>query len=64
MSPDVRTAILGAGLAFCILFAGLSVLAIFDAITGFGVFLGIVSLVIVGMIGLGLFGAMRNPPRR
>ncbi len=64
MSDDVRTAILGAGIAFCILFGGISVVAIFEAATGTGVFLGIVSLVIVGMIMLGLIGAMRNPPRR
>jgi hypothetical protein len=64
VSPDVRTAILGAGLAFCILFAGVSIFAIFDGASDFGVFLGIVSLIIVGMIMLGLFGAMRNPPRR
>ena len=64
MSDDVRTAILGAGIAFCILFAGISLVAIFEATTGTGVFLGIVSLAIVGMIALGLIGAMRNPPRR
>jgi len=64
MSDDVRTAILGAGIAFCILFAGISLVAIFEAATGTGVFLGILSLVIVGMIMLGLIGAMRNPPRR
>lgn len=64
MSDDVRTAILGAGLAFCILFAGLSVVAIFEAVSTTGVVLGIVSLAIIGMIMLGLIGAMRNPPRR
>ena len=64
MNPDVRTAILGAGLAFCILFAGAAIFAMLDNASSFGIFLGIVSLLIVGMIMLGLFGAMRNPPRR
>jgi hypothetical protein len=64
VNPDVRSAVLAAGLAFCILFAGVSLFAIFDRASGFGVFLGVVSLFIVGMIMLGLIGAMRNPPRR
>jgi hypothetical protein len=64
MSSEVRTAILGVGLAFCILFAGISIYAIADAATGTGVFLGLLSLVLDGMILLGLIGAMRNPPGR
>ncbi len=64
MSDDVRTAILAAGFAFCILFAGLSVVAILEAVSTTGVLLGVVSLGITGMIMLGLIGAMRNPPRR
>lgn len=64
MSDDVRTAILAMGLAFCILFAGISVVAIFESISATGVVLGIISLAIIGMIMLGLIGAMRNPPRR
>ncbi len=62
MSPDTRGAILGAGIAFCILFGGISIVAIVEALTPFGVFLGIVSFVIIAMIALGLIGAMRNPP--
>ena len=65
MSDDVRTAILAAGLAFCILFAGASLVAIFDSGPSTrGVILGGLSLAIVGMIMLGLIGAMKNPPRR
>lgn len=63
MSPDVRTAILAAGIAFCILFGAAAIVAMFEAVTGFGVVLGVISLLIIGMILLGLIGAMRNPPR-
>lgn len=64
MSHGVRAAILVVGLAFCILFAGLSVIAILEAVSTTGILLGIISLAITGMIMLGLIGAMRNPPRR
>jgi hypothetical protein len=65
MNPDVRTAILAAGLSFCILFAGASLVAIFDSGPSTrGLVLGGLSLAIDGMIMLGLIGAMRNPPRR
>ncbi len=65
MSEDVRTAILTVGLCFCVLFAGISIVAIFDSgPSGRGIFLGGLSLAIVGMIMLGLWGAIRNPPRR
>ena len=64
MSPDARSAILGAGIAFCVLFGGLSLVAIFEAETSFGVVLGFISFAIVAMIMLGLIGAMRNPPPR
>jgi hypothetical protein len=63
VNPDVRSAILAAGLAFCILFGAAAIVAIFESVTGFGVVLGLISLAIVGMIALGLIGAMRNPPR-
>jgi hypothetical protein len=63
MSPDVRAAILAAGIAFCLLFGAAAIVAILEAVTGFGVVLGVISLLIIGMILLGLIGAMRNPPR-
>jgi hypothetical protein len=63
VNPDVRSAILAAGLAFCILFGAAAIVAIFESVTGFGVVLGLISLAIVVMIMLGLIGAMRNPPR-
>lgn len=65
MSDDVRTAILGAGIAFCILFGAATVVAVVETgPSGSGLFLGGISLAIIAMIGFGLFGAMRNPPRR
>ena len=65
MSDDVRTAVLGAGIAFCVLFGAASIVAIFESGPSTrGIILGGISLAIVAMIMLGLFGAMRNPPRR
>ena len=63
MNPDVRNAILSAGLAFCILFFAATIVAVVES--GFsarGIVLGAISLLIVLMIGLGLLGALRNPP--
>ncbi len=65
MNEDVRTAILGAGLAFCALFGAASIFAIFESGPSTqGIILGGISLAIVWMIMLGLWGAMKNPPRR
>jgi hypothetical protein len=64
MSPDVRTAIIAAGLAFCLLFFGATVAAVVESgFSGRGIALGALSLAIIVMIGLGLLGAMRNPPK-
>jgi hypothetical protein len=64
MNPDVRSAILAAGLAFCILFFGATIVAVADSgFSGRGLFLGGLSLLIILMIGLGLLGALRNPPK-
>jgi hypothetical protein len=65
VSEDVRTAVLGAGIAFCLLFGAASIVAIFESGPSTrGIVLGGISLAIVGMIMLGLIGAIRNPPRR
>jgi hypothetical protein len=65
VSDDVRTAVLGAGIAFCLLFGGVSIVAIFESGPSTrGIILGAISLAIVAMIMLGLIGAIRNPPRR
>jgi hypothetical protein len=63
LNPDVRNAVLGAGLAFCILFGGATLVAVAESgPSGRGLFLGGISLAIIGLIGFGLYGAMRNPP--
>jgi hypothetical protein len=65
VNPDVRTAILGAGLAFCILFGAATIVAVAESgPSGRGLFLGAISLGIVALIGFGLYGAIRNPPGR
>jgi hypothetical protein len=65
VNDDVRTAVLGVGLAFCLLFAGVSIVAIFESGPSTrGILLGGLSLGIDWMIMLGLWGAMRNPPGR
>jgi hypothetical protein len=64
VNPDVRTGILAAGLAFCILFAAATLVAVAESGPSTrGIVLGAISLAIVGMIMLGLIGAFRNPPR-
>jgi hypothetical protein len=63
VNPDVRSALLAAGLAFCVLFAGATLVAIAESgPSGRGLFLGALSLGIVALIGFGLYGAMKNPP--
>jgi hypothetical protein len=59
LDPTTRTAILIFGLAFCAFFALISISVAIDS--GFDVFT-VISLLIVGMIGAGLIGAIRNPP--
>jgi hypothetical protein len=65
VNEDVRTAILGVGLTFCVLFAAASIAAVIDSGPSTrGLILGGISLVIVWMIMLGLWGAIKNPPKR
>lgn len=60
MDPGVRTAILGFGIAFCALFALMTIsVALEDGIS----VLTVVSLLVIALIGSGLIGAIRNPPR-
>lgn len=59
MDPGIRSAILGFGIAFCALFALMTISVAVES--GVSV-LTIVSLLIVGMIATGLIGAIRNPP--
>jgi hypothetical protein len=69
MDPGLRSALLALGIGFCSVFGGLTLYAAVRL--GFGlstygdllalVFL-LISLVIIGMIAAGLYGAIRNPP--
>ena len=59
MDPDLRTALLILGIVFCAGFAGMTLTVAADS--GFDIFT-VISLLIVGMIGAGLLGAIRNPP--
>ncbi|MBM3667919.1 MAG: hypothetical protein FJW90_10680 [Actinobacteria bacterium] len=69
MDPGLRQALLALGIGFCSVFGGLTLYAAVRL--GFGlstygdllalVFL-LISMVIIGMIAAGLYGAIRNPP--
>jgi hypothetical protein len=60
MDPDLRTALLAVAAVFCFAFAAMTLSVIAD--TGLDV-LTVISLLIVAMVLLGLWGAVRNPPR-
>jgi hypothetical protein len=59
MDPDVRTALLAIGIVFCGAFAAMTLAVAADS--GIDIFT-VVSLLIVALIGIGLVGAIRNPP--
>jgi hypothetical protein len=59
LEPQVRTALLAVGVAFCGFFALLTVATIIE--DGFD-WLAALSLAIVGLLGIGLLGAILNPP--
>jgi hypothetical protein len=59
VDPDLRTAALVAGLVFCGLFALMTVTVAIEY--GFDI-LTVAAGAIVFMLGLALFGAIRNPP--
>ena len=59
MDPDVRTAIVAVGMVFCLMLAALTLGVIAES--GLDI-LSLTSLVIVGLLLVGLIGAIRNPP--
>jgi hypothetical protein len=59
VSPGIRSAVLGVAIAFCALFALLTISVALE--DGFDV-LTIISLLVIALIGSGLIGAIRNPP--
>jgi len=69
LDPDLRNALLLLGLIFCGFFAVITVYVIVDTgvhLRTYGdigaIILYGVSLLIIGLIAAGLFGALRNPP--
>ena len=60
MDPDLRTALLVGGLIFVGLFAAMTIAVAVQY--GFDV-LTVAAIVIVVLLALPLFGALRNPPR-
>jgi hypothetical protein len=59
MDPNLRTAILAGGLTFCGFFVFMTFAVAFDS--SFDLFT-LAALGVIGLIALGLLGAMRNPP--
>jgi hypothetical protein len=59
VDPEIRSAILAVGLGFCAIFTYMTFAVAFDS--GFDVFT-LAALLIVGLIFVGLVGAIRNPP--
>jgi hypothetical protein len=69
LDPDLRTALLGLGVTFCVVFGGLTIYAAVQlglGLSTYGDLLALAFLVVSGviifMLGAGLVGAMRNPP--
>lgn len=59
MDRDVRTALLMVGMVFCVAFGAMTFAVIAES--GLDI-LTVISLLLVGMVMLGLYGAIRNPP--
>ena len=69
MDPQLRNALLSLGIGFCAIFGILTLyaavklgfgLATYGDLLGLGFLL--ISLLVIGMIAAGLYGAIRNPP--
>lgn len=60
MDPDLRTALLAVAAVFCFAFTAMTLSVIADS--GLDI-LTVTSLLIVAMILVGLWGAVRNPPK-
>lgn len=59
MNPDLRTAVLFGGLLFLIFFAGMTLYVLFE--DGFTI-LVLFALIVVGLLGVAVWGAMNQPP--
>ncbi len=59
MDPNVRTGLLALGLVFCVVFFFLTIAVIAESSLDI---LTLTSLLIVALVGIGLYGAIRTPP--
>jgi hypothetical protein len=71
VDPDVRSTLLGLGIAFCAIFGGITLFAAVDLGLNLrsgadlrGLVLYGISFGVIAMIGIGLYGALKNPPSR
>ncbi len=59
MDPTVRSALLIAGISFCVLFGGMTAAVAIEY--GFDIFT-VAAILILLLLGLPLIGALRHPP--
>ena len=59
MDPDLRALLLAVGTFFVIVFGVMTLVVIGES--GLDI-LTLTSLVIIGLVGIGLYGALKNPP--
>jgi hypothetical protein len=59
MEPEIRTAVLAVGILFCLFFLTLTLGVVADS--GLDI-LSVASFIVIGLIAIGLIGAIRNPP--
>ena len=71
MDPEVRSTLLGVGVAFCVIFGGVTLYAAVDLGLNLksyadlrGLVLYAISFGVIAMIGIGLYGALKTPPSR
>ena len=63
MDPDTRTAIIAAGIIFCLAFLAMTLYALSTATANFGSLMAFgASFAVIGLVLFGLIGALRNPP--
>ena len=63
MSPDTRTALIWGGIVFCLAFAAMTLYALSTAEANFGSLMAFTaSFAVIGLVLIGLIGALRNPP--
>ena len=71
MDRDLRQTLLGLGIAFCVIFGGITLYAGIDLGLNLrsyadlrGLVLYVISFGVIAMIGIGLYGALKTPPSK